>query len=200
MFQYCIKIKACLFTEQAHNTVLKGHAMPPIHQRPDPSFMPARIRPATGDDVATLGMLISESNKRVAAMFGLDAQNCPKHPSLCTEAWVEADMARGERYFLHEDAARAPLGCVAYESAGPGRAYLNRLSVLPTQQARGIGARLVAHILEHARSDAVGTISIGVIDAHTELQRWYGKQGFVAGDIRHFAHLPFAVRYMTLAL
>jgi GNAT superfamily N-acetyltransferase len=174
--------------------------MPPIHPRLVPSSLPTRVRSGTEDDSATIAMLVSESNKSVAAMFGLDAQNCPAHPSFCVKEWVTADLARGQRYFLLEDEAGASMACVAYESAGPGRAYLNRLSVLPSHQGRGLGAQLVAHILTHARSNADGTISIGIIGEHAQLQRWYGKLGFVAGDTRHFAHLPFSVRYMTLAV
>jgi ribosomal protein S18 acetylase RimI-like enzyme len=144
-------------------------------------------------------MLVSESNKDVAAMFGLDADNCPKHPSFCTEAWIEADLARGERYFIIEDGTD-PVGCVAYENPSAGLAYLNRLSVLPAYRQRGVGARLVRHIVEHARAASIKTISIGVIGEHTELQRWYRNLGFTDGETKRFPHLPFSVKYMAYAL
>ena len=95
------------------------------------------IRNFANDDAATVAMLVSESNKSVAAMFGLNARNCPKHPSLCTVQWVGAEIACGERYFILDDAVAGPIACVAYESVGPGRAYLNRLSVLPSHQRNG---------------------------------------------------------------
>jgi ribosomal protein S18 acetylase RimI-like enzyme len=157
------------------------------------------IRESTPDDSATIAMLVSESNKDVAAMFGLDADNCPKHPSFCTEAWIEADLARGERYFIIEDGAD-PVGCVAYENPSAGLAYLNRLSVLPAYRQRGVGARLVRHIVEHARAASIKTISIGVIGEHTELQRWYRNLGFTDGETKRFPHLPFSVKYMAYAL
>lgn len=157
------------------------------------------IREFAAADLSTVAMLVSESNKSVAAMFGLNAENCPKHPSFCTESWVEAELARGETYFLLDEAA-GPVGCVAYESAAPGRAYLNRLSVLPAHRRNGAGERLVRHVVEHARANGVETISIGVIGEYVQLQRWYNKLGFVDGDTSHFAHLPFSVKYMTLSL
>ena len=132
-------------------------------------------------------------------MFGLDADNCPKHPSFCTEAWIEADLARGERYFIIEDGTD-PVGCVAYENPSAGLAYLNRLSVLPAYRQRGVGARLVRHIVEHARAASIKTISIGVIGEHTELQRWYRNLGFTDGETKRFPHLPFSVKYMAYAL
>lgn len=155
-----------------------------------------QIREATTEDLATIAMLVSESNKDVAVKFGLNAENCPKHPSFCTEAWVKADLARGETYFILEVNSK-PIACVAYESPSTGLAYLNRLSVLPAHRNRGAGARLVQHIVQHARSASIQTISIGVIGEHIELQRWYDKLGFRDGETKHFPHLPFSVKYMA---
>lgn len=158
-----------------------------------------KIRASTADDVATIAMLVSESNKDVAAKFGLNAENCPKHPSFCTDAWIKADLARGERYFVIEDGDTA-IGCVAYENPSAGLAYLNRLSVLPNHRNRGVGTRLVQHIIQHARAASIQTISIGVIGEHTELQRWYHKLGFKDGETKRFPHLPFSVKYMSYAV
>ena len=157
------------------------------------------IRESTPEDSATIAILVSESNKDVATKFGLNAENCPKHPSFCTEAWVKADMERGERYFIIEESSK-PIGCVAYESPSSGLAYLNRLSVLPEHRNRGVGAQLVQYIISHARSASIQTISIGVIGEHMELQRWYNKLGFRDGETSRFPHLPFSVKYMTYAI
>lgn len=158
------------------------------------------IREYAAADRPTVAMLVSESNKTVAIEFGLNAENCPKHPSFCAESWVDAEIARGETYFLLDDEQGKPIGCVAYESPGPGRAYLNRLSVLPAFRGGGAGAQLVRHVVEHARGNGIESISIGVIGEHANLQRWYNKLGFVDGETKHFAHLPFSVNYMTLAI
>jgi ribosomal protein S18 acetylase RimI-like enzyme len=79
-------------------------------------------------------------------------------------------------------------------------AYLKRLSVLPAHRRCGIGARLVEHIIALGRSKHRHSLSIGVIGEHTDLQRWYRKLGFVTGNTKRFAHLPFSVTYMTYAL
>lgn len=141
-------------------------------------------------------MLIRESNKDVAIAFGLNAGNCPKHPSFCTEAWIEADCQRGERYFIFH-AGPAPVACVAYETPRPGLAYLNRLSVLPAYRRQGIGEHLVRFIIDKAHSEAISTLSIGVIGEHLALQEWYARLGFAHGETKRFAHLPFSVKYMA---
>ncbi|MGD0948491.1 MAG: GNAT family N-acetyltransferase [Candidatus Binatia bacterium] len=157
------------------------------------------IRQATHQDLATLARLVSESNKDVAYKFGLNAENCPKHPSFCTEDWIKADLERGEIYFVIENGVE-PVGCVAYENPSAGLAYLNRLSVLPAHRRRGVGALLVKHVIEHARAASIRTVSIGVIAEHADLQRWYKKLGFQEGETKRFPHLPFSVKYMAYAL
>ena len=158
-----------------------------------------QIREACTTDAATIAMLVSQSNRDGAQQFGLNADNCPKHPSFCQAGWVEGDFARGERYFILEEDSD-PIACVAYETPSAGLAYLNRLSVLPGHRQRGLGARLVEHIIQLARAGAIHTISIGVIGEHTELQRWYKRLDFVAGEMKRFPHLPFSVMYMTYAV
>lgn len=158
-----------------------------------------KIREATNHDAATLTTLISESNRDVAAKFMLTFENCPKHPSFCTADWVLADLARGERYFLAGDASEH-IACAAFEPAGAGVGYMNRLSVLPMHRRCGAGARLVQHVMQQARANDCQSLSIGVIGEHLELQRWYQKLGFVTGDTRHFGHLPFSVTYMSFDL
>ena len=157
------------------------------------------IREASFNDIHTITRLVKESNKDVAIKFGLNVDNCPKHPSFCTNSWVEADFARGERYFIIEEDL-TPIGCVAYENPRAGLAYLNRLSVLPSHRNRGIGARLVQHIIQVAQSASIQTISIGVIGEHDDLQRWYRKLGFKDEQVKHFPHLPFSVKYMSYAI
>lgn len=153
------------------------------------------IREASAKDLTTIAMLVSESNKDIAEKFGLNADNCPKHPSFCTEAWVKSDLARGERYFILEEDS-VPIACVAYENPSAGLAYLNRLSVLPPYRNRGIGAHLVKYIIQLAQASSIQTISIGVIGEHSDLQRWYRSLGFIDGETKHFPHLPFSVKYM----
>ena len=154
------------------------------------------IREAASEDSTTLARLIGEANKDVAVKFGLHAGNCPKHPSLCTDDWIKADLARGQRYFIAEEASTC-IACVAFETQKSGLAYMHRLSVLPAHRLRGVGAILVQHIIALARTASVVTINIGVIGEHDDLLRWYRKLGFKDGETKRFPHLPFSVKHMS---
>jgi N-acetylglutamate synthase-like GNAT family acetyltransferase len=157
------------------------------------------IREATPKELATIAMLVSASNKDVALKFGLNTDNCPKHPSFYTAEWVKSDLERGQKYFVLEKNSE-PIGCVAYENPSTGLAYLNRLSVLPAHRNCGASALLVQHIIQYAKTNFISKISIGIIGEHIELHRWYEALGFNNGETKQFPHLPFSVKYMSYSL
>ena len=75
------------------------------------------IREADSTDASLLSGLVSECFRDVAERFDLTLENCPKHPSHCTDEWIENDFARGVTFYILESDVIA-LGCVAIEKAG----------------------------------------------------------------------------------
>ncbi len=157
------------------------------------------IREADSNDISLLAGLVRECFRDVAERFGLTLENCPKHPSHCTDEWIEKDLARGITYYILENDVMA-LGCVAIEKASPDLCYLERLGVLPEARRNGYGRALVDHIISRANHIGAKQISIGIISDDTELKRWYLKIGFVEGETKEFDHLPFLVLFMKYAL
>lgn len=146
-------------------------------------------------DCELLASIVSESNKDVAELLGLNRNNASKHPSFCTSEWILSDFDRGQEYFISIENGLSN-GCVAFEQPTKDTAYLNRLSVLPDFRNKGVGAALVQHIIDYSKYKEVMSISIGIIAEHTQLKEWYLKQGFTEGAIQKFDHLPFTVLYM----
>lgn len=157
------------------------------------------IRPASENDITTIAHLIQLAYKDVAQRFGLTPDNCPKHPSNCTNAWIRSDLERAVTYFLLVN-DNTLVGCAALETTDPAVAYIMRLAVLPAFRHRGFGEILVRHIIAQVRGLAMSSISIGLIAEQEELAAWYGKLGFVLGETKQFDHLPFTVRYMKYTL
>ncbi len=158
-----------------------------------------KIIPSGPKDADILASIVRRSNQDVADQFGLNADNAPKHPSLCTADWILSDIDRGQAYFLSVENNGAA-GCVAFEQPDKQTAYLNRLAVLPEFRHRGIGSGLVRHIIQLARENGVRILSIGIIAEHTRLKDWYLAQGFTAAERLTFDHLPFDVRIMKYHL
>ena len=157
------------------------------------------IKTASLDDVAILSGLVRDSYCDVAQRFGLTPENCPRHPSNCTDEWIRNDFARGVSFYLLEHNGQ-PTGCAALERPQPTLGYLERLAVLPSNRHRGFGRRLVDHVFLQARNAGIHKISIGIIAAQKELKNWYQKIGFVKGDTKVFKHLPFSVTFMMYQL
>lgn len=157
------------------------------------------IRDATQEDVPVLAGLIRDSFLDVAERFSLTRENCPTHPSFCTEEWVDSALGKGNRFFIaeHEDAA---YGCVALEVAGPEVCYLERLAVLPSHRRQGYGERLVEYIIEEARDVGARRLEIGIIAEQADLRDWYAKSGFAETGRKRFEHLPFEVLFMACEL
>jgi N-acetylglutamate synthase-like GNAT family acetyltransferase len=158
--------------------------------------MGVRIRQAGGADVGLLTRLIRESFATVAGEMGLTPENCPKHPSNCTEDWVLEALAKGITYWVLEEDG-APAGCVALEEGGEGVGYLERLCVLPPSRRRGHGRRLVEHLFAEAAGRGMRRVDLGMIAENGALRRWYRERGFAEVEEKVFDHLPFTVLFMS---
>ena len=157
------------------------------------------IREANSHDVSLISGLIRKCFSDVAERFGLSLENCPTHPSNCTDEWIENDLARGVTYYILENNGMA-VGCVALEKANSDLYYLERLGVLPENRRKGWGRALVDHVIFQANDYGAKQISIGIIADDIILRRWYQKIGFVEGDTKEFEHLSFLVTFMTYEL
>ena len=161
--------------------------------------MKKTIHSASLHHAEIIAFIVSRANKDVAEKFELTLENNPKHPSFYTKEWVSSDIDRGEEYFLYQKEG-VNCGCVAFEQPNSDISYLNRLSVLPEYRRKGIGGKLVKHVLEYSRTKNIQLVSIGIIAEHTLLKKWYLKMGFVEKETKHFDHLPFDVTYMSYEL
>ena len=157
------------------------------------------IRECTRADMGMLAETIRRSFRDVADRFGLNADNTPRHPSNCTQEWIQKDMDRGVLYFVLEREG-ALCGCAGLERADADTCYLERLAVIPEQRRRGLGRALVDHVLGEAKRSGAHCVNIGIIAEQTELKRWYERIGFIEGESREFSHLPFRVTFLSVKL
>lgn len=157
------------------------------------------IKQADANDTSVVSHIIRDSFRDVAERFSLTPENCPKHPSNCTDEWIRGDIARGVTYYVLEH-GNVFAGCVALETATPDLSYLERLAVLPDMRRKGFGRALVEHLFLRARASGAQTVGIGMISDESELKQWYKNLGFIEGDTKEFTHLPFRVTFMTYEL
>ncbi len=155
-----------------------------------------QINVAHAKHVPTISEIIRSAYLEVAERFDLNRESCPKHPSNCTDQWIQRDLDRGVTYYLLKLTGK-PVGCAALETVNDGLCYLERVAVLPEYKRRGLGLKLVDHLLSQARRDGIKEVGIGIIAKQQELMRWYQRIGFEKGETKRFDHLPFEVMFMT---
>ena len=148
--------------------------------------------------------VIRAAFQTVADDFGLTEQNAPTNPAFMTPERLRKERGRGVRMFAlleGEGDGAVPVGFVALERSRRERElYLERLAVLPALRHRGYGRALMDHAFAEARAAGAERISIGVVDEHGVLKRWYLDYGFAETGSKRFEHLPFTFCFMEKAV
>jgi GNAT superfamily N-acetyltransferase len=157
------------------------------------------ILEAEPKDGAVLAAVIRTASRAVAERFALTRENCPSHPSFCTDEWIKADMERGVRYFAGLIRGKM-CGCVALKKVDAETAYLERLSVLPGHRRKGVGRALVERVLGEALGGGARIIRLAVIADLAPLVKWYTAQGFLEVKTEKFPNLPFQVTILQRSL
>jgi GNAT superfamily N-acetyltransferase len=67
-------------------------------------------------------------------------------------------------------------------------AWLEELYVLPAHRAQGVGTRLVAAALAHARAQGCHTVDLQVEHSHVRAANLYGRMGFTEQPRRTYRH------------
>jgi diamine N-acetyltransferase len=143
--------------------------------------------------------VVKDSFRTVALEFGLTKSNCPTHPSNITFSQLNGLKKKGLKFFgLFLDEVQ--VGFVAVESNGDGLFYLEKLAVLPEYRHDGYGAALVKYGLNYALINGGTRVSIGIINEHKVLKKWYQGLGFQETGTLNLPHLPFIVGFMGKSL
>lgn len=154
---------------------------------------------ADNDTLRRSVTVIRDAFAGVAAEFGLTRDNCPTNPAFITRERLEALREKGVRLFGLFNGERQ-IGFAALEKAGDGVFYLEKLAVLPEHRHKGCGRNLVDFVCERAMKEGGKIISIGIMDNHILLKKWYKTLGFIETGTQQFPHLPFIVCFMEKRL
>ena len=143
--------------------------------------------------------VIADSFCTVAVEFNLTKDNCPTHPSLVTLKQLTEMKRKGLKLFgLFEDDVQ--VGFAAVEKKKHKVFNLEKLAVLPEYRHKGYGGKLVEFAAEYAKNAEGEKLSIGIINEHTVLKKWYAAKGFKETSVVKFEHLPFTVCFMEKTL
>ncbi|UYZ64034.1 GNAT family N-acetyltransferase [Hymenobacter weizhouensis] len=147
--------------------------------------------PATAADIPAVVALVNSAYRGESSRQGWTTE-----ADLLDGSRTDADdlhsilAAPGATLLLARTAAGELLGSVYLKHQAPDL-YLGMLTVVPTQQGRGLGKQLLAAAEAHARSLGCTSILMTVISVRHELLAWYERHGFArTGETASFPADP----------
>jgi diamine N-acetyltransferase len=147
------------------------------------------------NELETSVKVVADSFQTVAVEFNLNKENCPTHPSLVTLKQLTEMKRKGVKLFGLFD-GDAQIGFAAVEKKKHKVYNLEKLAVLPEYRHKGYGGKLMEFAENYVKNTGGEKLSIGIINEHTVLKKWYEVKGFQETAITKFAHLPFTVCFM----
>lgn len=151
------------------------------------SFRPARL-----EDVPELHRLVERAYRGESARAGWTHEaDLLETPRTSAEALAGIIRNPAEAVLLAVDDGRLA-GCVQVSRAADGLGYFGLLTVEPTQQAGGLGRRLIAAAEAFAAERwGVRRMELTVVSVRAELIAYYERRGYrLTGETRPF---PVAV-------
>jgi GNAT superfamily N-acetyltransferase len=143
--------------------------------------------------------VIGESFTTVAVEFKLTRENCSTHPSLVTMKQLTEMKRKGLKlYGLFEGDTQ--FGFVAVEKKNDHVYALEKLAVLPVHRHNGYGGLLLQFVYDYVKNARGKSLSIGIINEHTVLKKWYEGKDFRETAVTRFEHLPFTVCFMEMVI
>ena len=154
---------------------------------------------ANENELETSVKVIADSFQTVAVEFNLNEENCPTHPSWVTLKKLTEMKRKGLKLFgLFE--CDAQIGFAAIEKKKHKVYNLEKLAVLPEFRHKGYGGKLLEFAENYVKNAGGEKLSVGIINEHSILKKWYEAKGFQETAVTKFAHLPFTVCFMEKAV
>lgn len=157
--------------------------------------MTVTLRPARDDD----GLALIDIIGRCFALYPgcvLDVED--EMPELIDGVATAFARTDGALWVAADPADDAVLGCCGWtpDAENPGAIELKKLYVDPDLQGRGLGRRLVEHILADAAARGSACVLLWTDTRFTTAHRLYEKMGFVrAPQTRRLHDLSATVEY-----
>jgi diamine N-acetyltransferase len=150
------------------------------------------IRQIRSSELHEAANVVRVSFATVAHELGLDAANCPTHPTFLSDEQVTAMISDGMCFYgLFVD--RMMVGVVGEKRVNEQDYTVEKLAVLPNLRHGGFGRQLMDHACDLARRAGGQRVTIAIVDENETLKQWYLGMGFRITEIRRYDHLPFQV-------
>ncbi len=135
------------------------------------------LRPVRSGDVPAVVALVRTVLEEFGLTFG---EGSPTDDELF--ALPDSYRVRGGAFWIAEDAKGALLGTCGIVPVGPSDHELRKMYLDRAARGLGLGARLLALALEHARSSGAARVVLDTTEAMRDAIAFYERNGFVRDD------------------
>lgn len=159
------------------------------------------IRKIERNELPVCADVVRRSFMTVADEFGFTPENAPRFVAFCTTTErlaYQLDEQHRLMFAYLEDGEI--LGFYSLLMGEVGECELGSLSVLPEYRHNGIGAELLAHAMDTARSIGCSVLRLSIVEENQVLRRWYENKGAVHTGTEKFDFFPFTCGYMRIEL
>ena len=154
------------------------------------------IEVAAPDDDAARWVLRAYFDEVASRYYGRPATGDEVAAAMREEPSDDLVLPHGLILVAHEDGA--VLGCAGLRLL-PGRiGEVTRLFVVPAARRRGLGARLLDGLEDHARRHGVTTLRLDTRRDLAEARRLYARHGY--REVLPFSHGPYADHWFEKTL
>ena len=153
------------------------------------------------DDFSHYINVLNRAFITVANDFGLSKENCPTNNAFIDEQTLKKQLAENMEFY-HLVLNKQTIGFIAIEKSirQKDTYYIEKIAILPEYRHQSYGQKLMHFATERIKDLKGKKISIGLIDSHVKLKKWYAEQGFTETGKKEFKHLPFTVCFMEKKL
>ncbi len=154
-------------------------------------------RVTSNDDFRSLAKLLNDAFMTVVHEFGLTKENCPTNNAFITHETLRSQLnEKREFYYFVENEALAGFIAIEHSSRDKSIFYIEKVAVHPDFRHQGIGKQLMDFASNRIKELGGQKISIGLINAHVVLKKWYKYQDFEEVEVKSLSHLPFDICMM----
>ena len=160
--------------------------------------MSIEICDITAEPIEPSAAFVRRCFQTVADEMGITPERAPRYTAFITDERLAEERDRGAIFYgFFTGGTQA--GFVTLEQEERGW-FMKRLAVLPEYRSRGIGRKLVDHILNQARQRGIDRLHIGIVNEQSGLKDWYVRLGFVEYQVFEIPSLPFTVSLLSINL
>ena len=156
------------------------------------------IRAVKKEELSVCLSVLQESYEASAVYFGMTEENCPyRGRTRLPFSVLEQEFESSQMYVYVCD--EKIVGFLSLQQEGE-ILHLNDIALLPGEQGKGFGTKLMEFAHEQAKTAGCMSIRLGMVHDNLRLRNWYESIGFETVKLKKYEKVTYTVGTMEKKL